>query len=436
MGIDKRGIAAPCVLLVSIRFYLYQFPAQKCRTIKKLFARDWIAKQEGARLPYFTRTGGHHECIIRKVDPALRLLTNRGWENHLFALLVFARDYSFSAKTDNSIDTGLGKLLGYYPNNQHEMLHTDAAQQRSGNSPASAPEASQQKSPRPQKQANPGRPVSQRRKSQPGDTTAVDRTAGTMGTSHINLIYDGLAPPPPGNSTPHAATPTLHLLAPIIIGRAQYEHRAQPAQYHPPEEVNEQAGSSSLQLRRESTPHATTVPYTLQPTQPTTKAKPRPQRMILPARYPPLGEGNEQAKHVLGQEQPGLSIKNKHENPADRESLQEHGNAPTTLQLSHDRMENAMIRLQRLARAAQHHPLGEGYEQTGSSSLHLRRESTPHATFAPCTLQPTQPTTNAKPRLQRMIVPGHEQAKQGMGQKQLGLTMKTQQKNPADRALQ
>jgi len=51
-------------------------------------------------------------------------------------------------------------------------------------------------------------------------------------------------------------------------------------------------------------------------------------------------------------------------------------------------------------------------------------------------LQPTQPITNAKTRLQRKIGPGCEQAKQGMGQKQLGLTMENQQKNPADRALQ
>jgi len=129
-----------------------------------------------------------------------------------------------------SATLGLGKLLGYYPNNQHEMLHTDAAQQRSGNSPTSAPEASQQKSPQAQKHANPGRPSSQRRKSQPGDTTAADRTAGTTDTSHISLIHNGLAPPPPWNSTPYAATPTLQQVnAPIIIGRAQYEHRAQPA---------------------------------------------------------------------------------------------------------------------------------------------------------------------------------------------------------------
>jgi len=73
------------------------------------------------------------------------------------------------------------------------MLHTDAAQQRPGNLPASAPEASQQKPPRAQKQANPGLPASQRMNGQPGDTTAADQTAGTLDTSHTSLIHDGLS---------------------------------------------------------------------------------------------------------------------------------------------------------------------------------------------------------------------------------------------------
>ena len=105
---------------------------------------------------------------------------------HLFAFSVFARGNSIGVGTDNSIDTELGKLLGYYPNNQHEMLHTVAAQQRPGNLPVSAPEASQPQSPRAQNQANPGRMASQRRKSQPGDTTAADRSAGTMDKSRVS----------------------------------------------------------------------------------------------------------------------------------------------------------------------------------------------------------------------------------------------------------
>jgi len=83
----------------------------------------------------------------------------------------------------------------------------------------------------------------------------------------------------------------------------------------------------------------------------------------------------------MGQEQPGVTTKNKQKNPADRESLQEHGNTPTTLHLPHDRMENAMIRLQRLARAARHHSLGEGYEQAGAAIVELEMGRTQPGTF-------------------------------------------------------
>ena len=66
-------------------------------------------------------------------------------------------------------NTGLGKLLGYYPNILHEMLHRNAAQPRPGNLP-SAPQAFQ-KPLRAQTQAN-GCTTSQLRQSQPGATTA------------------------------------------------------------------------------------------------------------------------------------------------------------------------------------------------------------------------------------------------------------------------
>ena len=74
-------------------------------------------------------------------------------------------------KQINSIDTGLGKLLGYYPNIQHEMLHRNTAQQRPGYL-SSAPQAFQ-KPQRAPAQAN-GCTASQRRQSQPGDTTATN----------------------------------------------------------------------------------------------------------------------------------------------------------------------------------------------------------------------------------------------------------------------
>ena len=113
-------------------------------------------------------------------------------------------------KQINSIDTGLGKLLGYYPNIQHAMLHRNAAQQRPGYLP-SAPQAFQ-KLLRAQNQAN-GCTASQRRQSQPGDTTAAERPAGTMDTTHISLIYDGTSSPQPRKSTDGCSTSaesTLH----------------------------------------------------------------------------------------------------------------------------------------------------------------------------------------------------------------------------------
>ena len=83
--------------------------------------------------------------------------------------------------------------------------------------------------------------------SQLGNTTAADRTAGTMGTSHISVLHDGRTSPPPWNSTPHAPTQTLQQVnAPTIIRQAPHEHRVQHARFHPPEEGNEQAGSNSL----------------------------------------------------------------------------------------------------------------------------------------------------------------------------------------------
>ena len=162
-------------------------------------------------------------------------------------------------KQINSIDTGLGKLLGYYPNIQHEMLHMDAAQHRPGNLP-SAPQASK-KPLRAQNQAN-GCTVSQRRQSQPGDTTAADRTAGTMGTSHISVIHDGPAQPPPWNSTPHASTQTLQKVLDLTkIGRVQHERRAQLAQYHPLGEGHEQARSEHKE-KPDNTQATTTAQYT------------------------------------------------------------------------------------------------------------------------------------------------------------------------------
>ena len=89
-----------------------EFSRAKMLTDYKVSHENRIAEREGALLPYFTRTGEHHVCIIRKGDPALRLLTNRGREKHLFALSVFARDYYFDVKTDKLYRHRVWQALG------------------------------------------------------------------------------------------------------------------------------------------------------------------------------------------------------------------------------------------------------------------------------------------------------------------------------------
>jgi len=83
------------------------------------------------------------------------------------------------------------------------MLHNDAAQQRPGKKPASAPEASQ-KPPQAQGRANLTNPTLQRMSSRPGDTTAASLTDGNMDTPHISLIHGRHSPPPRWDPTPHA----------------------------------------------------------------------------------------------------------------------------------------------------------------------------------------------------------------------------------------
>ena len=70
-----------------MRFWV-SFPC-KMANVKKMFALEIrFARRPEARLPYPTLTGGHQVCITRKGVLALRLLTNRGQENHLFASSV------------------------------------------------------------------------------------------------------------------------------------------------------------------------------------------------------------------------------------------------------------------------------------------------------------------------------------------------------------
>ena len=75
-------------------FVYIEFPAQKCRLIKKHLARDRFAQRHGARLPYFTLLGEQQVCITGKGNPVRRLLTKRGRENLFFASLHSHEPYS------------------------------------------------------------------------------------------------------------------------------------------------------------------------------------------------------------------------------------------------------------------------------------------------------------------------------------------------------
>ena len=91
-------------------------------------------------------------------------------------------------------NTGLGEPLGYYPKHQHKMLHNDAAQQRPGEKPASAPEASQ-KSIRTQGQAKFKISTLASKGSRPEHTNAASLTGGNMETPHIIHIHGRHSPP-------------------------------------------------------------------------------------------------------------------------------------------------------------------------------------------------------------------------------------------------
>ena len=197
------------------------------------------------------------------------------------------------------------------------MLHNDAAQQRPGNRPASAPEASQNP-PRAQGRANSKIPTLQRMNSRPGDTTAAGLTAGNMDTSHISLIHGRPSPPPRWDSTPHAPTPTLQEeLDPTKNERYKYKRITQVAYG----EGHEQAGRRSPPPQWDPTPH-TTTPTLQQAHDPTKNAKLKYKHLARPALYHSLGEGHEQTRSArveqgIGQvQQPRLTSKDRKKIPA------------------------------------------------------------------------------------------------------------------------
>jgi len=123
------------------------------------------------------------------------------------------------------------------------MLHNDAAQQRPGKKPASAPEVSQ-KQPRAQGRANLTIPTLKYMSRRPGDTTAASLTDGNMATPHIIHISGRHSPPPRFNPTPHATKSALQQPhGPTKNARLKPKRLARLARYHPFREGHEHARS-------------------------------------------------------------------------------------------------------------------------------------------------------------------------------------------------
>ena len=264
-------------------------------------------------------------CIPRKGDPAPRFLTNRGQENHLFALAMFARGHSFSSETDNSSNTGLGKPLGSFPNIQHELLYRNAAQQRPGHRPP-APQTFHHL-PRAQTY---GHLTPQLKQKQPGATTAAEGSAGISSTTCISLIPGGPPSPSPLSSTTHPAMALPQQVALTTMGEAQQERRAQQAPHHSIKQGNKHAGSSSLQLGGGSTPPAATPAAVRCSRQPASPAKLGTPHMHRQARDFPFGAGHEQANLAMDPK----TVNNKQIILDVRKKLQTRAQAPEALSCS------------------------------------------------------------------------------------------------------
>jgi len=127
-----------------------------------------------------------------------------------------------------------------------------------------------------------------------------------------------------------------------------------------------------------------------------------------------------------------LAASTKKINSDDRKKLQASTQAPEAHQLFKGQGEQASDKIIRLARDVPRLPRAEDYEQGGPK---LPGESTPHDTLGPDTLQSTEYTTNAKPRLPSWHVLTNMPAKKGMDKQQLNQEEAIlQKKNPADGA--
>ena len=123
------------------------------------------------------------------------------------------------------------------------MLHNNAAQQRPGEKPASAPKALQIK-PRAQGRANIKSPTLKRPRSRPEDTNTASLTDGNMDTMHIIHIRGARSPPPQVDLMTHASHQTRqHSHGPTEILQKNFKLPTRLARDHPFGEGHEQARS-------------------------------------------------------------------------------------------------------------------------------------------------------------------------------------------------
>jgi len=300
------------------------------------------------------------------------------------------------------------------------MLHNDAAQQRPGKKPASAPEASQ-KPPRAQGRANLKIPTLNRISSQPGDTTAASLTDRNMDTPHIIHIHGR-----------HSLLTRLPLTTPSTTRRVQYPQSPtilrqeprllpQPARYHSFGEGHVQARSvlglehcteqtqlpqhetKYLQQNLKCSAHAQklTEPWPDRVQGSTENLRQQPTPLPRLARHHPFGRGHVPARSVLGLEQgteqgqlPRHATEGLQQNPEQsqhqKKKLVESGHNTWTHQASHadsnthsihtappvprhpnpnsDILQSSLNEKYRHSESApwsaRHHPLGEGHGQT------------------------------------------------------------------------
>jgi hypothetical protein len=228
------------------------------------------------------------------------------------------------------------------------MLHNDAAQQRPGEMPASAPKTSQ-KSLRAQGQAKSRIPTLKRASSRHEDTDATGLTDGNMETSHIIHIHGRHSPPTRLLLTTPATTQMLqNPQSPTKILRQEPKLLPQPARHHSFGEGHVQARSV---LRLD---HGTE------------------QKQLPRHETEDLQQNSERSKHAQKLAESWLDTRMYLDSHTDSDTHSMHSAPPAAQQPRKDResLQNSLNeKYEHVAPAswsARYHPFGEGHGQTGT----------------------------------------------------------------------